>query len=291
MSSGRIPVANGRYDPRTAAHSWLTTWGIVRPMNWTSIVFAGLAGAIAGMLARVIANPKENKNAYTGAFVILFAVLYFASKSYAVPWWEMRSAEHALLEVPAFRAIKEHDPATYAKLMADVKDAIEKRKSKPEVVRVIRAQMQTIVEKRLPIASDEAAVEYIRATMVELDELYKRGDDTCHQFLFPAGALLDSPKYLSKKALENDLKALAKVIETSARNPQEIPEESEAIPHLRPVFEDLAASYGEDVAVIQNPTAAGVDKRKVCEVVSDMYSRILILPEGGKVLRYMVSQG
>lgn len=263
-------------------------------MNLTSIVFAGLAGALAGVLARAIANPKENKNAFVGSFVILFGVLYYASKIYAVPWWEMRSAERELATVPAFKAIKEHDAETYAQLMADVKSAIEDRKSQAEVIKVMRTRMMKIVEERLPIASNEAAMEYIGATMVELDELYKRDDDTCHQFLFPTdGAPLDVQKYISKEAQQSDLRALAQVIESSAKDPQDVPEESEVMPFLQPVFEQLAASHGQDIALIQNPTAPGADKRKICSIVSDMYSRVLQLPaeDGGRVLRYMVSQG
>jgi hypothetical protein len=264
-------------------------------MNLTSIVFAGLAGAIAGMLARIIANPKENKNAYVGAFVILFAGLYFASKTYAVPWWDLRSAEREISEVPAFKALKEHDPETYGKLLAEVEDAIRNRKGTSEAITAMRVRIMKLVEERLPIASNEAAMEYIGATMGELDELYKRGDDTCHQFMFPQEGVvpLDLQKYVSKEAQQKDLRALALVIESSSRNPQEVPGESEVMPHLQPVFERLASTYGDDIALIQNPGAPGGDKRKLCAIVADLYSQVLELPveDGGKVLRFMISQG
>jgi hypothetical protein len=264
-------------------------------MNLTSIVFAGLAGALAGMLARVIANPKENKNAYVGAFVILFAGLYYASKTYAVPWWDLRTAEREISEVPAFKALKEHDPETYRNFMADVEGAIRNRKGTDEAIKSMRARVIDLVQERLPIASNEAAMEYIAATMTELDELYERGDDTCHQFMFPADGVvpLDIQKYVSKEAQQNDLRALAMVIESSSRNPQDVPEEREVMPHLQPVFERLASTYGGDIALIQNPGAPGADKRKLCAIVSDLYSQVLQMPaeEGGKVLRFMISQG
>jgi hypothetical protein len=44
--------------------------------------------------------------------------------------------------------------------------------------------------------------------------------------------------------------------------------------------------------VIENPTAPGVDKEKVCSVTRDLYQKIVALPpdQAGQVLRWMFAQ-
>jgi hypothetical protein len=135
--------------------------------------------------------------------------------------------------------------------------------------------------------------EYISVTMDELDEIYEGGGDLCHQFLFPQpGRFLDVRDHVSKELLAADLAALAKVIETSAKDPQEPPTEAEVMPQLQPVFLSLAGKYGDELSLMQNPTAPGVDKRRVCELTSDLYDEILAMSpsDGGRVLRFMLSQ-
>jgi hypothetical protein len=226
-------------------------------------------------------------------FAVAFLALFAAGRTYAMPWWEMRSAEKSLQEIPAFRAIKEHDPKTYSALLDDLRQAIKNGGDRAQIIGAVRGRMSTLVLGKLPHSSDEAVVAYIDATMTELREVYDHGGDLCHQFLFPQpGQALDGSKYFSKKAQEADLAALARVIETSSRDPQPVPAESEVMPHLQPIILDLADEFGEDIALLQNPSAPGIDKRKVCSMTSSMYDRILRLPvdDSGKVLRYLVSQ-
>jgi len=263
-------------------------------MNWTSLVLATLAGAMAGVLARVFAgDPKENQGAFAGTFVVALLALMAVSRTYVQPWFDLRTAEAALLEIPAYQAIKKYDPKAYAGLMDDVRQSLKSGSSRQEIFGIFRNRLTTIVQTRLPTASDEAVVTYMSATMAELDELYQRGGDLCHRFMFPQpGDAIDGSKYFSKQAQDADLAALARVIETSARDPQVVPRESDVMPRLQPIFTQLANEYGRDIALLQNPGAPSVDRRKICTMTASLYGKILGLPpdEGGKILRYLVSQ-
>jgi hypothetical protein len=264
-------------------------------MNWTSIILAAVAGGIAGIVARLIANPKENRNTYLVAFFAVFGGLYLLSRSVILPKVELRQAEAKLLEIPAFKALRLHDSDAYGKLMDEVKVALKGGKKEGEIFGIFRKHMVAIVEDRLPKASNDAVVEYIAATMAEMDELYRRGDDTCHRFMFPAaGEMLDARQYFSKEVQDRDLAALARVIETSARDPQRVPEDFEVLPRLQPIIEELTNEYGSSIALMQNPGGARNErKRKVCEMASSMYAKILDLPteDGGKILRFLVRKG
>jgi hypothetical protein len=231
-------------------------------------------------------------NAKGLAGIIAGVILFTLAKMYVWPWWQMRDVESKLQEIPAYAALKEHDPSTYDRVMSELRKGAEGSRNEAQTIAAVRKQIEDIVKARIPKASNEAVVKYIGVTMIELDELYERGDDTCHSFLFPQpGDALDARKFFSAKTQKADLAALAVVIETSAKNPQELPSEEEFMQRLMPVAEELAGEYGEDVALVQNPTAPGIDKRKVCQVVRGLYSKILALPadDAGKVLRYMIA--
>jgi hypothetical protein len=257
----------------------------------TLLIGAG-AGAVAALLARMIADPGEKKTAYVFLFVLLFAGLNLAGRTFILPKLQLRNVEASLLEESAFRALKEHEPETFDQILAEVKGAMKDGK-KPEQLRgLVRKHLAEMVEERLPSASNEAVTNYISATMVEVDELYERGDELCFEFLFPKdGKFIDASKYFSKEALQADLDALSEVIESSATDPQDVPQESEVMPELQPIMAELVAFYGEDFAQLQNPHAPGVDKRQACEITSSMYTKILDLPSenSGRILRFLIA--
>jgi len=41
-------------------------------------------------------------------------------------WNQARNAESALLEIPAFQAIKQYDPKTYKNILSDIKGSLRK---------------------------------------------------------------------------------------------------------------------------------------------------------------------
>ena len=257
-----------------------------------SLVFGAIAGVIALIVARLFADPRDNKSEFVKGFGVLFAVLLGVSQIYAKPWYEMRKAEAQLQEISAFKALKRYDPSTYTQLIDSIKDAARSG-SKQQVFATAQAEMMKLVQKRVPSASDEAVVGYMTATMNSLHEVYEQGGDACHHFLFPtSGEALDPQKYFSKQAQDAMLDSLAKVIETSARDPQPVPTEFEVKPRLEPILRQMASDYGNDLLMLQNPNGPLTNKRKVCTMAVNLYDMILALPEdeSGKVLRYMVSK-
>lgn len=61
------------------------------------------------------------------------------------------------------------------------------------------------------------------------------------------------------------------------------------MPYVQPLFIALQEKYGDGMSVIDNPTAPGVDKEKVCSVTRDLYQKIAALPtdQAGLALRWM----
>lgn len=267
-------------------------------MDWISIGLAGLSGAVAAAMASLLVrNPKEKRAAYTVVVVICFVVLQGLSREFIFPdlnaWNQARKAESALLEIPAFQAIKQYDPTTYKILLSDLKGSLREGLDESQVIGMVRGHIAGLVQRRLPSASDEAVVSYINVMVTEIREIGSHGGDLCYRFLFPQqSAPVGWHKYFSKQTQEADLAALAQVIRTAAENPQTIPREADVMPTLEPIFVDLANEYGNDIDMLQNPSAPTVDRAKICSMTADLYSRILQLSkhESSKVLRFLLSQ-
>ncbi len=267
-------------------------------MNWISIGLAALSGALAAMIASLfVRNPKEKRATYAVVLVVSLVGLLGLSREFIFPdlnaWNQARKAESALLEIPAYQAIKQYYPKTYESLLSDFQGSLRKGVDESQIIGLVRGHMVGLVLKRLPHASDEAVASYMNVMLTEIQELSSQGGDLCYRFLFPQqSAPLDGRQYLSKQTREADLAALDQVIRTSAESPQTIPLEVEVMPKLEPIFVELANEYGNDIEMLQNPAAPNVDRAKVCSMSVGLYSRILKLPknESGKILRFLLSQ-
>lgn len=267
-------------------------------MSLMSIAFAALSGAVAGAIAFMIAgNPKEDRNKFGITFAVTFGVIFILSKIFFVPqasaWYEVRNAETELQQHAAFRAVRKYDEKVYQAMIEDIRQIVLKGESREKAMTTARGHMQELVQRRLPTASNESVAAYMDITMAELDVLEKKGGDYCFRFLFPqTGPPLDFSKVLSKRMQTEDLEALARVIESSATDPQPLPDEEEIQPRLEPLYAHLMEEYGEDMQLLNDPAAVTgeADKRKVCTIVGGMYDKILALPaqESGKMLRFML---
>jgi len=267
-------------------------------VNVMSIAFAALSGAVAGAIAFMIAgNPKEDRGKYGAIFAITFVVIFFLSKITFLPqasaWYEVKQAETELEKHAAFRAVKKYDEKVYNAMIEDIRQVVLKGESREKAMLAARVHMQELILRRLPTASNESVAEYMDVTMAELDVLEKKGGDYCFRFLFPqTGKPVDISKMLSQRMQTQDLEALAKVIESSATDPQPLPDAEEIEPKLQPIYAHMMEQYGEEVQLLANPltVTAEADKRKVCAIVGSMYDKILALPaqESGKMLRFML---
>ncbi len=267
-------------------------------MNPMHLVAGAIAGALAAVIAHLIAgNAKENRNKYGLTFAISFAVLFALANTFVYPplntWYQVRNAEAEFLGSPAYRALKQHDPATYDRLIADFKQAVKDGKDREATVAAVREHVVKAVQSRLPTASNESVADYMKVMLIEMQELNEQGGDLCYRFLFPqVSGPIDPVEHFSKETQKADLDALAEVIRTSAESPQPVPPESVVMPQLQTIFIDLANDHGQDIAMLQNPVAPNVDRRKVCQMTQNMYTKILRLPveESGQLLRYLLGQ-
>lgn len=266
-------------------------------MNWYSVGLAAASGGIAALIASLLFGKKpEKKTAYTIVSVALFVVLNTLSRQFILPELNSRKAiadiESALNEIPAFASIKKYEPETYKELVGSLSDASRQGYSQQQAIDLVRSQISGLVGSRMPHASEEAILTYMGVMVAEMGELQRQGEGLCFKLLFPqVGGGLDGRKVFSQETQKKDLLALDEIIKTS-NTKKVIPSESEVMPSLEPIFASLYTKFGEDVSMIQNPTATNVDKDKVCSITMELYKQILDLPpeQAASALRWMLGQ-
>ncbi|MET0168099.1 MAG: hypothetical protein ABW318_24300 [Vicinamibacterales bacterium] len=269
-------------------------------MIWIHVLSGAVCGFLAvGVATLIVRNGKANKYLHAVVSVVALGLLLAVSQAFVTPQLQARytasKVNESLSANPAFAAIRQHDAATYSQIMGELKSAITKGRSQAEATAAVRSNITTLIQRRIPHASDDAALTYMSVTVQEMTELQQNGgDELCYQFLFPQPRQpIDMSKYVSEATIQADLAALGEVVRTSAVAPQHIPSEADVWDLLEPVVKVLITKYGEDAALLQKPGAPGVDQAKVCAITTEMYRQIVALPpeQGGKLVRYLLAQG
>jgi hypothetical protein len=201
--------------------------------------------------------------------------------------------ESELLKLPVYQAIKDYEPAVYAQIKQAILTAIVNKSPKELMWSQTRPLLAAVIERRSKTASDEALQQLSTVIVDVVTTLHARGDVTCFQVLFPqAGPAIDIRGILGEDAAQRELAAQTAIIRSSATAPQPTPLEADVAGVLKTVVAPLQAKYTNvELAMLEKPGAAGVDKRKICEMTVDLYREVLKLPkqESGKLLRFMIS--
>lgn len=267
-------------------------------MSWISVVAALVCAGLAGVIVMLaLRGRKRETSHYAGLWLLLAGLLFAATQHFITPTLQARydasRVDESLSSHAAFAAIKKHDPQTYDRIMAELREGLLAGQSQGVLIERVRAQVTSLVQQRLPRASDEAATEYLRVMVQEMQELRRQGGDLCYRFLFPQpGEALNLTRHVPLTLRDADAAALSQVVRSSTVSPQPVPQRAEVQPRMQPVMSALSARYGPELALLERPQAPGVDRDKLCSINIDLYSVILQMPasDGGKLIRYLMSQ-
>ena len=200
--------------------------------------------------------------------------------------------DKSLRQVPAYKALLDHDPAFYESLVARYKELIGMDHTDKQVKDDLRAKQAKLIEKLLPQASDEAIFSYARSIVEQLIEFHRDGTEPCFTLLVPkSDPNNNAPPIYSDKSKEAELETLDLTLRTYDAK-RRLPTEEEVWPDLEPIFDQLFEAYGEDsVAAIQGAYDPGIDRHLTCEVTRTLYSEILDLskPKAVQALRWILS--
>jgi hypothetical protein len=265
-------------------------------MDWLEILISGLvAGFVAAITFSIMRKLGRDKSAvHYIVFAVVLVLAQLAVQEYILPRVASSQTESELLKLPIYQAIKEHEPEVYAQIKQAIQITVANKSPKELLWSQTRPLLSTVIERRSKTASDEALQQLSTVIVDVVTTLHARGDVTCYQVLFPQnGPAIDIRGFIGEDAVQRELAAQTAIIRSSATAPQPTPNEADVAGILRTVVAPLQSKYTNvELAMLEKPAAAGVNKRRICEMTADMYREVLKLPkqESGKFLRFMSGQ-
>jgi len=249
---------------------------------WIAAVVGVVGGLLGGLIGVLITHNREDSKSNRTIMTVCVVICAVGANQIAAPkvqgWYAVRSAEATLLEGPLYVVLKQHEPETYAKLLAEYKLAVRDETRMSGFENLVVGEVGKVATRRMAHASQDSLINLTRDALASMRVLSKH-EDACFRYLFPQVAgPVDMNRYFDQKSQERMLVLLADVIRSSAEHPVPVPAGEQAQQKLAPVINGLYAKFGADTRMLANVSDPGVDRTKVCTIAIALYDGIMALP-------------
>ena len=164
-------------------------------------------------------------------------------------------------------------------MISALTDAASDGFNEQRIISITMRHISTIMDMRLPWASDEAILSYVEVMVDEIQELQDHGGDHCYRLLFPeVNDDIHDYKILSKEVQYRSLAAIDLTIK-SYDAIRRIPSDEEVLQTLEPIYAELYETFGDDMLALDDPIGNNMDKERACEITKMLYLKILQLPD------------
>lgn len=226
------------------------------------------------------------------AAVVAFWV-YFDKQRQPPPEQQLDATLNAM---PAWQVIKEQEPVLHQRILDQMAALQKAGEPEQKIIDTIQPQILHLQMSRLQNAPDANVVNYMTINMEQTAAIQKVSDDACFRFLYPAVKGGVNPmRMLDKDLMTRRMQADADMMRAAyGKNRHTVtPEEREAaVTDVRPIMKTLADKYGEDIQLLQMPEKAVGKEKLSCDMVQEMWAKVLALPEqkAAGVIRLAVSE-
>lgn len=226
------------------------------------------------------------------AAVVAFWV-YFDKQRQHPPEQQLDATLNAM---PAWQVIKEQEPVLHQRILDQMAALQKAGEPEQKIIDTIQPQILHLQMSRLQNAPDANVVNYMTINMEQTAAIQKVSDDACFRFLYPAVKGGVNPmRMLDKDLMTRRMQADADMMRAAyGKNRHTVtPEEREAaVTDVRPIMKTLADKYGEDIQLLQMPEKAVGKEKLSCDMVQEMWAKVLALPEqkAAGVIRLAVSE-
>jgi hypothetical protein len=198
----------------------------------------------------------------------------------------------AFLSDSAFKVIRQYEPETYKKIMAELEEQIKNGATRIEIQHTGASYMKEIATRAMPRTSDEALIRFAKEMVDGLKKLEEKDPFLCLKSLYPQryGAV-NFFEYPSQDEPNMMLDAMDNII-VDAYEKNNPPVDTQAAEVL---ITELVAQLGDDAQYLDIETQDlqnSEQYKQHCDVVIRYYELILNEDKAtaGNVLRYMFSQ-
>jgi hypothetical protein len=264
-------------------------------MNWVGIAVGAAAGVLAVLVSSGILKALGKSTSAKGSavlYVIVFVGAMTLGREFVEPQIQAQRVESALLQLPIYRAMQQHEPEAYARILTTIEQGIARKQPMEQMWATTRPVISETLARRLPHASDEALIGFGQHLVSTMTALHSKGGNACFSYVNPApGEAVDFNALIGRDASERELNVIATVIISSAGKSRPQVVEAEVAQDLELVIGKMMSRFNQsDLASLQNPNAPGVDKRRFCELLTSLYSESLALPapQNARLVRYLL---
>jgi hypothetical protein len=209
-------------------------------------------------------------------------------------WRDQQSVEDGLLSMPLYAALRQYDPAAYAKLSPRWTEGVRLGKSALE----IRSEMEVIfaaevLPRYLQSGPTAPLLRYWRSQLAETEFLQKKDPKLCVAYLFPAkrDPGFNPQRILPEALVKEDTAALVDLIRETPRR---------AVPagqldlgkEMLPIFQKLSVTTPKAAEIMSDPERFTGQPQLLCALTLALYREIMKLqPEkAASVLRGMMAK-
>lgn len=255
-------------------------------------VCGSLAAALGLLVARVVAPPSRKPRLHRVLLILFAAVGFQAGRALLAPpvrqWNARREVDRFLENERLFSVILADNPQLRDPMRTAVLKALVSGDRK-QAVASGTTLLGPILPKYLAKGSDVSVIRFTRQMVTTLQSMAAHDPGRCYAYLHP--------KVAGPTVLRNDegqaelMDAMRDLVESVHPNPGQ-PDNESADTLMQTLASHLASRYGDDLLLLQNSEAPGVDRAKVCEVTIGLYAEVLALPpsDAGRLLRSMYAQ-
>jgi hypothetical protein len=262
-------------------------------MDWISVGASTVSGALAGAVCYPLLGRQKDKRILYGISVALvFAATNALIGNLLVPPIRVWEGEKEMRKIPFYNYLAKNDPQIYAKIHANIVEAVRKKESNDVIKAHFAAISTEALSKYVARASDNSVNGFARLMVDEMDELDQTNPDLCYRFLFPAQSdALHLPLLsLSQQRNEQTLNAIAEVVHSAIQNPQTEPDIQKSQALMNSVSTSLASEFGNDLHLVQGSGDDKLQRHRVCQISSALYRHVLSLDsqDSSTVLRALL---
>jgi hypothetical protein len=263
-------------------------------MNWIGIAVGAGAGVVAVLISAGIMRllGKSNTKGANLLHVVIFAVALALGREVVEPRIQASQVEAKLLEMPVYRAMQQFEPDSYKRILTALENGIANKQPLEQMWSITRPVVGEVTIKRLPHASDDVIIKFASHFVSATTLLHSKGGNACFSYINPApGEAPDFTALLGKDAAQRELDLVAEIVTSAAGKMRTPVSETETAADVQAVIRNLAKKYSEaELSGLQNLNTPGIDKRKYCLIIADLYSEAMALPEprSSRLLRYLL---
>jgi hypothetical protein len=239
-----------------------------------------------------ISDIKRNKIilASIGLFFLIFAIIASEVTPKVKKYFFLKSIEESMLLNPMFVSIKKYDENLYQTLLDEASQSFDNNRVSQDMTNNIRAITGDFFNTMLTGADDDIIIEYFKLTMLKIKHLQSIANNTCFDLLFPETEISFNEELLTQDLITKEVE-IFNILLKRAKQKNEILSEQGLYFLIGPLYIKFEESYSEELKMLDNPFAPNVNKSKICELMTNLYTEIIMLPEedAGAILRTVLS--